>query len=259
MKKRKIIFVGILIFFSIALIYFIDRFSYSKELPLYPINEKNDTTLTIAIIGDSWVAGEKLDTILQNILKKDSLYARVISSGHSGAKSKLIYQDLFEEKDKEHSSKFIIESCPDFCVVIAGVNDAASQIGSHYYSYHIRQIIKTLLHYKIKPIIISLPEFGIEETISNMNVLSKTRNLVSAYFNNSGEIDNIKTYRMVLAEDLQKDRLNDSILLIDFDEICPAYNKYPEYYSNPSHLSLEGNKNLCRKIALLVEHEIKKR
>src|SRR5690606_7925243 len=128
---------------------------------------------TIGIIGDSWVAGDKLDSLLFNGLFEKGFENKIISSGHPGAKSKLIYQNLFEDKENEHSSKSLIENRPDYCIVIAGVNDAASQIGSHFYAYHMNLIVKTLLHYRIKPIIVTCPEFGIKETIDNMNVLSK--------------------------------------------------------------------------------------
>ena len=52
--------------------YLIDRFSYSKELPFYSITVDNDTTLTIGIIGDSWVAGNKLDLYLTPINWRNS-------------------------------------------------------------------------------------------------------------------------------------------------------------------------------------------
>lgn len=123
-------------------------------MPFYSVSVDNDTTLTtIGIIGDSWVAGGKLDSLLHIGLLDKGFKNKILSSGHSGAKSKLIYQNLFDEKGNEHSSKFLIENRPDYCIVIAGVNDAASQIGGHFYSYHMSLIIKTLLHYKIKPII----------------------------------------------------------------------------------------------------------
>jgi lysophospholipase L1-like esterase len=253
-RRRTSYLTGIVtIFIIISTYYLIDRFSYSKKLPFYSVKKENHKNFTIGIIGDSWVAGEKLDTILHNLLLKKGLPNKVISSGHPGAKSKLIYEDLFKEKNNPYSSKFIIESCPDFCLVIAGVNDACSQIGSHFYSYHIEQIIKTLLHYKIKPIIVSLPEFGIEEAIDKMNVFSKSWNIISAYLNNKGEVDNIKTYRKVLTDELQDKRLNDSILLVDFDGLCKDYHKCPELYKNDSHLSMEGNEKLCRLIAKKLE------
>ena len=247
--KKKIGIIGIGVITIIILTfswYLIDRFSYSKELPFYSVKVDNDTTLTIGIIGDSWVAGRKLDSLLHNGLLVKGFNNKILSSGHPGAKSKLIYQNLFEEKVNDYSSKFIIENRPDYCIVIAGVNDAASQIGGHFYSYHMSLIIKTLLHYKIKPIIVSCPEFGIKEAIDNMNVLSKNRNVISAYFNNNGEIDNIKTYRKILAEELDSENLKDSVILIDFDNVCSDYNKCPELYANSSHLSKTGNEILCQ-------------
>jgi hypothetical protein len=228
--------------------YLIERFSYSKELPFYSVASDNEKTLTIGIIGDSWVSGGKLDSLLQNGLLVKGYKNKILSSGQPGAKSNIIYQNLFEAKENLHSSKFIIENRPDYCIIIAGVNDAASQIGGKFYSYHMSLIIKTLLHYKIKPIIVSCPEFGINESINQMNVLSKRRNIISAYFNNNGEIDNIKTYRKILAEELYSENLIDSVILIEFGNVCSDYNKCPELYINPSHLSKKGNKILCQVI-----------
>ena len=248
-KKIRIIGIGLITIIILTFSwYLIDRFSYSKELPFYSVTVDNDTTLTIGIIGDSWVAGGKLDSLLHNGLLEKGFKNKILSSGHPGAKSKLIYQNLFEGKGNEHSSKFLIENRPDYCIVIAGVNDAASQIGGHFYSHHMCLIIKTLLHYKIKPIIVSCPEFGIKESIDNMNVLSKNRNIISAYFNNDGEIDNIKTYRKNLAEELDFENLKDSVILIDFDNVCRDYNKCSELYANPSHLNRKGNEKLVQVI-----------
>lgn len=246
-RKIRIISLGIITIIVLTFSwYLIDRFSYSKELPFYSITVDNDTTLTIGIIGDSWVAGGKLDSLLHNRLLENGFENKIISSGHPGAKSKLIYQNLFEDKENEHSSKSLIENRPDYCIVIAGVNDAASQIGGHFYAYHMNLIIKTLLHYKIKPIIVTCPEFGIKETIDNMNVLSKNRNVISAYFNNDGEIDNIKTYRKILTAELDSENLKDSVILIDFDNVCHDYNKCSELYANPSHLNKKGNEKLVQ-------------
>jgi hypothetical protein len=248
-KTRKIryIAVGLTAILVLSLSwYLIDRFSYSKEIPFYSIKADNDTILTIGIIGDSWAAEKRLDSILHEDLLEKNLKNKIFSSGHPGAKSKFIYQNLFKNSEEEHSSRFIIENNPDYCIVIAGVNDAISQIGSHFYAYHMTQIIKTLLHFKIKPVIISLPEFGIEETIDELDVISKNRNLISAYFNNNGEIDNIRTYRRVFAEKLESENLKDSIILIDFDKVCSNYNICPELFANSSHLSMEGDVKLCQ-------------
>ncbi|RNA61664.1 hypothetical protein D1631_06850 [Chryseobacterium nematophagum] len=142
---------------------FFEQFSYSKKYTYFPTpHTKADSALTI-IIGDSWASKHALDSLLHYYMKEKGISCTIISSGHPGAKTKRIYQNLFENRDYNFSSKFILEARPDFCVIVAGVNDASSQIGAKNYSFHMTQIIKTLLHYNIKPIVVSLPEFGIVE------------------------------------------------------------------------------------------------
>ena len=93
--KVKRIAIGLIsVFILVISWYLINRFSYSKELSFFPNPGDVDTTLTIGIIGDSWVAGGKLDTVLYNDLFSNGLSSVVISSGHPGAKTKLIYQNL---------------------------------------------------------------------------------------------------------------------------------------------------------------------
>lgn len=245
MKKSRIIVIGVIFIVVLTISwYFIDRFSYSKELPFYPVKVSNNTILTIGVIGDSWVAGRKLDSVLHFELLEKGFENKVLSSGSPGAKSKLIYQNLFKGDGEERSSKFIIEENPDYCIVLAGVNDAASQMGSHFYSYHMILIIKMLLHYGIKPVIITCPEFGIKETNEDQNVFSKYRNTLSAYFNNHGEIYNIKTYRKTLFDKLEAEKLGDSVIVVDFDKVCSDYHKCPGYYANTAHLNNTGNVKL---------------
>ncbi|MCO5234792.1 MAG: SGNH/GDSL hydrolase family protein [Chitinophagaceae bacterium] len=249
MKKNRIIGIGMIAIAVLTLSwYFTNRFSYSKELPFYSVEAGNHDTLTIGVIGDSWVAGGKLDSILHFELLEKGFENKVLSSGSPGAKSRLIYQNIFKEDGEDRSSKFIVEKDPDYCIVLAGVNDAASQMGSRFYSYHMILIIRTLLHYGIKPVIVTCPEFGVRETIEDMNVFSKYRNIVSAYFNNHGEIYNIQDYRRMLSDELDAENLKDSIILVDFDKVCSDYHKCPDYYANTAHLNKTGSIKLGRVI-----------
>ena len=256
-KKFRIISLGIIAIIVLTFSwYLIDRFSYSKDLPFYSITVNNDTTLTIGIIGDSWVAGGKLDSVIHIGLLEKGFENKILSSGHPGAKSKLIYQNLFEEKENEHSSKFLIENSPDYCIVIAGVNDAVGQVGANFYSHHIVLIIKTLLHYNIKPIIVNLPEFGIKETINEMGFIKRERNKVFAKFTNGGLIDNINTYRKTLNEELATENLKDKIIQVDFDNVCSDYNEHKELYAGFSHLNKQGNEKLAKVIVNELTKEI---
>lgn len=153
-KKLKIGLIALAAIFILATSYYlIDRFSFEKELPYYQITAANDSNLTIGIIGDSWTAGKKLDSLLHKGLLEKGINNEIISSGQQSARSKLIYQNIFKDSTNKHSSKFLLKKHPDYCIVIAGVNDASGQIGANFYSHHISLIIKTLLYYKIKPVI----------------------------------------------------------------------------------------------------------
>ena len=253
MKFRilKLFGLGIIILFFVLFTWYIfSRYSYANEEPYYQINKiSQNSTPSIGIIGDSWVARQKLDSLLQNELSKIGLSYRIISSGQTGARSKAIYQNLFKHEGIKYSSKFIIENKPEYCVVIAGVNDYSAHFGKKFYSFHMIQIINSLLHYEIKPIIVSLPEFDAIKTIDEMNLILKTRSIISSKINNDGELDNISTYRDFFNNELIKNKLTDSILLIDFDKVCCDYFKCKSFYDNPSHLSLLGNIKLCKIIA----------
>ena len=213
-------------------------------LPFYSVPVDNETLLTIGIIGDSWASGQKLDSIIHNGLLDKGIDNKILSSGHPGATSRLIYQNLFKENKEDHSSKFIIQNNPDYCIVIAGVNDAVQQVGPKYYSHHIEMILKTLIHYQIKPILVELPEFGIIEATGERSFIEKVKYKIYAKFTNSGEIDNIKRYRKYVDRILNTDNIRDSIIFIDFDLICNDFNKHKELYANPSHLSKRGNEKL---------------
>jgi len=249
-KSLKITVLVVLAVFSLTVtFYLVNRFSFANELAYYPVSEKKHDTLTVGIIGDSWVAGKKLDSLLKDGFKKKGKEINVLSSGHPGAKSKLIYQNMFKDSTDIHSSKSLIESHPDYCVVIAGVNDASGQVGAEFYSYHVEQIIKTLLKNDIKPVIVELPEFGIIESTNSMGFIKKMRNILFSKFNNKGEVDNIKTYRKNLEHHLSMSKLKDDIIFVDSDAVCYSYDNCKDVFKTDAiHLNKEGNKLLSQNI-----------
>ncbi len=249
-KRARFYFVALLVIFCLGVSYYLyDRFSYATEAAYFPVENKKDSMITIGIIGDSWVFGKKLDSSLKEKLLEKGISVNILSSGQEGAKSKLIYQNIFKEKASEFSSKFVIEKKPEYCIVIAGVNDALGQVGPKFYAHHVYLIVKTLLHYNIKPIIVELPEFDIIDATNEMGLLKKTRNRVFARFTNNGHLDNIKDYRNSLTKLFTEKNLTDSILFIDFDKVCIDFNRCKTLFSNHSHLSTIGNKKLSEVIA----------
>lgn len=252
-----LIFLGILLFLF-ALVYIIRRFSHANNRPFFSVNTKKDSVLTVGIIGDSWVTRKKLDAILRDDLLKNGFQSKIISSGQSGAKSKAIYHNLFKPTNDKNSSRFIIENQPDFCIVIAGVNDAVGQMGSRYYAHHMGNIIKTLLHYKIRPVVVSLPNVGIREMMKGMNVFKQYRNIISAYVNNKAIVDNIMSYRKKFNEMLVRENLKSKVILVDYDKACEEFSVDSDLYYNPIHLSPKGNENLGHLIADTLVKELRK-
>ena len=233
----------------IIAIYSYKRFTLISDIPFYPVDAVKSSGLTIGIIGDSWATFNKLDNLLHQELLNNGFENKIISSGQSGAKTRLIYQNLFKDSRSKNSCKFIIESNPHYCIVLGGTNDAIGQMGPGYYSFHIIKIIKLLLHYNISPVVLTLPKIGITEMNKTMNIFQRFRNRISAFFNNGNQIENIDSYRKGLIERLKIEGLENKILLIDFDKACEGYKNDSDLYKNPIHLSGKGNKKLACFIA----------
>jgi hypothetical protein len=81
-----------------------------------------------------------------------------------------------------------------------------------------------------------------------MGFINSRLSKIYAKLTNSGEIDNIKTYRKALIRELEVDNLSDSIIKIDFDNVCDDYSKCLELFSGTSHLSKKGNEKFSQVI-----------
>ncbi len=97
-------------------------------------NEIGDAYI-VAAVGDSWVAGGKLDSGLMRGLAKSGVDATVKTSGHPGARSKLVFQNMagwigwVEQSYPSHTKMFVIEG---------GINDALAYVGKDFYIKHMR-------------------------------------------------------------------------------------------------------------------------
>lgn len=136
--------------------------SYEKPRTIYPIIHHQDDTLRIVMIGDSWV-GMRTETS-NNLFQKrlSTISGRPVilkSKGKGGEKSRGIYQLMFEEDGM--GTKSLFSSGVDYCVVIAGINDAAANLGKKQFSYHMKLIIEFLLKNGIRPVLIEIPNVNL--------------------------------------------------------------------------------------------------
>ena len=238
--KKKIIIGIVLLAGVFCLIYFWNKYSYANEEDYFFSATKPEKGLQIGIIGDSWLVKQNLDSLVTKKLSDRGIQAEIYSSGNPGAKTKRIFENLFKEEGEEFSSKKIIEKKPDYCIVIAGVNDAATHVGSSFYAHHMMMIIKALLHYNIKPVVVSLPEFGIEEDFQNKNVVSEISNRGGELILNGGAPFKIQDYRNTLLEELKSSGLDKKVTILNFDEVTTDFNKDRNLFADPLHLNKQG-------------------
>jgi hypothetical protein len=255
-NRKAIFLVFVLSSCLIIALYLYNRFSIATENTqsntLEPIN---DNALTVGIIGDSWVAGGNMDEPLKDAFKKIGLNAKIFSSGLGGAKTKQVYRNLFASEKDVFSSAFIKKNQVKYCIVSCGVNDSFGQFGKKHYSKHMCLIIKELLKYNIKPVIIELPEYGVNELQEKLHFINKIKNRLFAFFTSDCGIDNISEYRAALNEELRVQLLRDKIIFVDFDNICKDYDQCKDYYRDHLHLTQQANDKLCAEIASIIDFD----
>ncbi len=224
-----------------------------KEVPARTTSSELPEQLKIGVIGDSWVAGQKLDRAVEQTVATSGFETVVLSSGHPGAKSRQIYRSLFLERgDEKSSNALFMDDDLDYLVVVAGVNDSVGHIGKTFYAHHMFLIVQTALARGIKPVIVEVPEYGIEDTPS-VGFLSWGKRSIYLWLFDNGNVDVIREYRKALREKLQESGIADKVLLVEFSPITDDYNTSKELYANPSHLNHDGYSKLGKLIAHSIE------
>ena len=227
------------------------RHFLDSELLLKRNPSAREGTLRIALIGDSWIAGEKLDQPIIDEMSKLGWTIQLSSFGHPGARTKRIYQNLFKEKDDDYSSYPVLFSDDpyDLVVILAGVNDSAGYMGADFYTHHMSLIIEALLRRGSVPVIIELPEYGIEDAESTNPVGFVRRRLFKTIYN-EGIADVIPVYRNELKKWLQEHKKENEYIFVGFEKVSSDYSENLGIYANPLHLNEAGNRLLSKSISL---------
>ncbi|MFB9121583.1 SGNH/GDSL hydrolase family protein [Bergeyella porcorum] len=255
--KKKIFFAFFLIF-TILIYITSDKYSVGSDISYFtaPSCPPSAGQLKIGMIGDSWVKRGDMEKPLEEQLLQYGVKADVIESGHSGATSKMIYENLFADKNESiYSSKFVVEFCPQYCIVVAGVNDSFRGFGKTYYAEYVVKIANTLLHYNITPVILEIPNYSVEESQNTRSKLGVYRDAL--WFSLKGEdYKNLDAYRDELKKYLKKEGLENRVILINPNDANIDYQKHPEWYEDPLHLNDKGYKELVNVIAKKMHENI---
>ena len=218
-KKIYAVFICLLTLFIVSLyIYYYVSWKplWSLEHPktIYTLNYQKYDTLRIVMIGDSWV-GMRTDTLnimFQNRMSAISGRPVILKSkGKGGEKSRGIYQLMYKEDSL--GTKSLLETGADYCVVFAGINDAAANLGKKQYVYHMRLIIDLLLKNDIRPILIEIPNINIWNVYGGKPIKDLVVDFIRSLMTRCG-IYNFPEYREALRLMLEDSQLLDSVIFV---------------------------------------------
>ena len=139
----------------------------------YPISEKHhDDTLRVAVIGDSWAEYHSTlscDTIFCRFARRlTSTPIECLSTGHSGIASGDVYREMFADREVEYEwernfcSQPLLQQHPDYCIVMAGINDMRLFKPVDYYTGNYMLILKFLIENDIRPVVMEMPDVDFE-------------------------------------------------------------------------------------------------
>ena len=239
---------------------FIRRDRALDALPDHPVALKaralSPNTLDVGVVGDSWVSKHKLDAPLMHSFDQIGLSATVNSSGQPGAKSRQIYRNLHKTRG-EHSSQHILAAQPDYLIIVAGVNDTAGHIGRSFYAHHVLASVKLAQAYGAHPVVVEVPEYGIEHTRAPSFMTAVKRPLYRLLFDGSRK-NVIGRYRERLHEFAALEDPNE-VSFFPFDSFIRDYDASVGMYSDTLHLSDKGSQAFAAALSEYVSDLHKRR
>lgn len=217
---------------------------FENERMPYSVMHHVDDTLRIAMIGDSWAGRHSynmMDSSFQSKLSyQTGLPVKMFSKGKGGAKSREIYQLLFDEDD-ENGTKSLIASGIDYCIVSAGINDASANLGPRLYCYHMRLILNFLLSNNIRPIVIEMPDVNIWNVYGGKPLKDLASDYVRSLMSHC-RMYQIKAYRDSLHSMLVNEKYMDYLIYIQLNEWNGNSSKINKqlFHSDQVHLNKKG-------------------
>lgn len=263
MKKRNVEIIFFILGGLFCLLILVKRlynyYSWAEDIPTnYNMRRiPTDDTLRVIIIGDSWAAYHHdndsiLTTMLQEIIQKPIC---VVSSGMVGAKTKSIYELMFDSISSIGTKK-LISNNPDYCIISSGINDAVAKMGVQNYCYHYSLIIRHLLSGDITPIILDMPDVDYEAVFQRESITSNIRHHISSWLTNA-PMWSFEDYRKALQTMISQEINSNHIIFIPSTEWNPKGFKDSRnlYLEDHIHLNNRGYYLLDSCIATHISHD----
>lgn len=185
----------------------------------YQVLLHHDDTLRVVMIGDSWAGMHQLagfDSILHSQLScLTASPVTVKSCGKGGEKTRGIYCLMFE--DGPDGTRHVLSEGPDYCIVLAGINDAAANRGVDQYLYHYRLILDFLLSNNIRPVVVEIPNVNISALYSEKPLRDFWGDYLKSTMTGC-EMYNYQEYRKAMINMLMNDNLMKDIVFISMKD-----------------------------------------
>lgn len=223
--------------------------------PLYVIKSNSISSLRVVMIGDSWAElhhEQNMDTYFSSILKqKIGRPVHVESKGKGGEKTRGIYKLMFDTD--EFGTKPLLSLKPDYCIISAGINDAAANLGTKQYCYYYRQILDFLLANRIRPVVLEIPNVNILHLYCGKPFKDLVVDFVRSTMTGS-KMYHFGEYREALYQMLFDENLIDKVVyvsMMDWNDTSPDIDR-SLFMSDQIHLNRRGYEKLdsCMAIAI---------
>lgn len=168
----------------------------------------------IAVIGDSWVAGGKLDSGLHHGFSNAGIKARVKTTGHPGARSKLIYEN-FESFSKWIDAEY--SNPPVTYVIEGGINDALAYVGKDFYAKHVRLAVEAALQCGDRAVVLNIPR--VDRRLEQRPLFTQARWNLYRALSGDDRGDNAKDYNEALSVELAPMVQSGRVKIIDMRSI----------------------------------------
>lgn len=233
----------------------------ANNVPHYVIPNMKSDTLRILMIGDSWAEMHslaKMDIFLQHQL--ENMLCRpikVISTGNGGEKSKGIYHKMYETG--EHGTKQILMSGFDYCIISAGINDAAANLGTKQFCINYHMILDLLLSNGIRPVVIEVPDVDLWTVYGGKPKKDFLVDYLRSLMTHCG-MYNYSEYREALLEMLHKENLMCRVVYVRMSGWNGEKTTIDKslFMKDGIHLNRRGYEKLDSCIALSIETDLNK-
>lgn len=228
----------------------------------YQVQSHHDDTLRVVMIGDSWAGMHNeagMDSFLQRQVNALMTCPVIVKSrGRGGEKSRGIYNLMFEYGN--YGTRPILSEGPDYCIVMAGINDAAANRGVQQYQYHFKLILDFLLSHNIRPVIVEIPDVNIWALYSQKPIKDLLGDYLKSMMTGCG-MYNYHEYREALLSMLVEENLMKEIVLIPMKEWNEKGETIDEslFLEDQIHLNRRGYELLDSCIAIKIVQDYKRR